>query len=444
MASISRDKRSGNRRILFVTPEGDRKAIWMGKAAKRTVDAVKVRVEQLLSAQITGHAVDADTARWLAELKPALANKLIRAGLMAERADVTTTTLGGFLVNYVASREDVKPATRVVWGHVQRNLVAFFGEDRDVRKITPGDGDDFKQFLIRDGLSSTTINKRIKLARSFFHAMRRRKLIDENPFEGVKAAATGTQDRQRFVSRDEITRVLDACPDHHWRTIVALARFGGLRTPSETLSVRWQDIDWDAGRIVVTSPKTEHHAGKATRTIPLFAELRPYLDEAWERAPEGAVFVVDPRFRRSANKATGWANTNLRTTFLKIIQRAGLEPWPRLFHNLRASRETELVESYPVQVVTGWLGNTPAIAMKHYLMTTDDHFEAAVTGDLELTRIVAQSASRKASQRSEAAHQKPHVLPTNATKRMSVQNKGMEPKGFEPSTSALRTQRSPS
>ena len=74
-------------------------------------------------------------------------------------------------------------------------------------------------------------------------------------------------------------------------------------------------------------------------------------------------------------------NANLRTTFEKIVQRAGLTPWPRLFHNLRASRETELVEVYPVQVVTGWLGNTPSVAMRHYLMTTDEHFDAAVKGD---------------------------------------------------------------
>ena len=31
---------------------------------------------------------------------------------------------------------------------------------------------------------------------------------------------------------------------------------------------------------------------------------------------------------------------------LRIIGRAGLQPWPKLFHNLRASRETELSEDY--------------------------------------------------------------------------------------------------
>jgi hypothetical protein len=31
----------------------------------------------------------------------------------------------------------------------------------------------------------------------------------------------------------------------------------------------------------------------------------------------------------------GWMNANLRTTFEKVVERAGLTPWPRLFHNLR-------------------------------------------------------------------------------------------------------------
>jgi hypothetical protein len=49
-----------------------------------------------------------------------------------------------------------------------------------------------------------------------------------------------------------------------------------------------------------------------------------------------------------------------------------------IFHALLASRETELAAEYPVHVVTGWLGNTPKIAMKHYLMTTESDFSKAM------------------------------------------------------------------
>jgi integrase len=247
-----------------------------------------------------------------------------------------------------------------------------------------------------------------------FRSMVRNKVISENPFADVKSSAAGIRDRQRFVTRDEILRVLDACPNHHWRSIVALARYGGLRCPSEVLSLRWQDVDWDTGRIVVQSPKTEHHAGQATRTIPLFPELRPILCEAFDLAPDGAVYVVDEKFRKAAMGPGGWANANLRTTFEKIVRRAGIETWPRLFHNLRASRETELVEKFPVQVVTSWLGNTQAVAMRHYLMTTAEHFDLAVKGDAaalanEAAQKAAQQAhvlSRNESQPTSSAHEK--------------------------------------
>jgi hypothetical protein len=61
----------------------------------------------------------------------------------------------------------------------------------------------------------------------------------------------------------------------------------------------------------------------------------------------------------------------------KIIRRAGLKPWPRLFQNLRPTRETELPARFPVHIVTAWIGNSAAIAAMHYLQVTDADFEAA-------------------------------------------------------------------
>jgi hypothetical protein len=58
-------------------------------------------------------------------------------------------------------------------------------------------------------------------------------------------------------------------------------------------------------------------------------------------------------------------------------QRAGLQPWPHLFHALRASRETELAREYPIHVVRAWLGNIPRIAVKHHLQVTDADFARA-------------------------------------------------------------------
>ena len=53
-------------------------------------------------------------------------------------------------------------------------------------------------------------------------------------------------------------------------------------------------------------------------------------------------------------------------------------PWPKLFHNLRTSRETEMAATYPLHVVCEWIGNSQRIAAKHYLQVTDDYFRAAL------------------------------------------------------------------
>jgi hypothetical protein len=55
-----------------------------------------------------------------------------------------------------------------------------------------------------------------------------------------------------------------------------------------------------------------------------------------------------------------------------------VEPWPKLFHNLRASAQTDLAQRFPLHVVCAWIGNTAAIARDHYLQVTDDHFRAAL------------------------------------------------------------------
>ena len=229
----------------------------------------------------------------------------------------------------------------------------------------------------------------------FFRAAKKRKLIRENPFAEVTAKAVLRDDRQRFITRGETEQLLTVC-NPTWRVIVGLARYGGLRCPSEVLSLRWQDVDWAAGRIVVRSPKTEHHVGKASRTIPLFPELQSILAKAFDLAPDSAEYVVDGNHREAANTSSGWRNCNLRTQFERLIKRAGLQPWPRLFHAMRASRETELAKEYPIHVVTSWLGNTPRIALKHYLQVTDADFEQASQSGVESGARVAQKAAQQA------------------------------------------------
>src|SRR5262245_29483687 len=375
MASIVNDP-NGRRRILFVAPDQSRKTIRLGKCDRKSAEAIARHVEALLAAKIGGQPVPRDTAAWLANIGTALRDKLAAVGLVeAPRR----AALGEFLLSYILSRPDVKPATLEVWQQPCRNLTAFFGDDKPLRSITTGDCDQFKAWLLTQDLAPATVAKRLSFARTFLHVARKHKLIDENPFSEVKIPTANVTARQRFIDRDAVQKLLDVA-NPTWRIIIALARYGGLRCPSEVLSLEWRHVDWERGRITVPSPKTDRYDGKASRTIPLFAELRPFLEEAFELAEPGQTHVVGGNHLAKAQGPNGWRNCNLRTAFEKLVKRAGLEPWPRLFHNLRSSRETEPLESFPVHVVALWMGHDAKVSLKHYAQTTEEHFDRAAGG----------------------------------------------------------------
>jgi hypothetical protein len=101
-----------------------------------------------------------------------------------------------------------------------------------------------------------------------------------------------------------------------------------------------------------------------------------------ERDQPSEYVVHKQAYRDAAMKEGGWANSNLRTQLTKILKRAGIEPWKRLFHSMRASRQTELEREHPLHVVCSWLGNTESVAKKSYLLVCEsDYLKASQIGD---------------------------------------------------------------
>ena len=67
----------------------------------------------------------------------------------------------------------------------------------------------------------------------------------------------------------------------------------------------------------------------------------------------------------------------------KLWRQPSKPPCVTCGQNGESSRETELVETYPVHVVTAWLGNTASVAGKHYLQTTEEHLDKAVQNPVQ-------------------------------------------------------------
>ena len=122
----------------------------------------------------------------------------------------------------------------------------------------------------------------------------------------------------------------------------------------------------------MNSPKTEHHAGKEGRWVPIFPELRTELDRLFYRQPEQTEYVIN-RYRDPER-------TNLGTQFARITKIAGIMPIQRPFDNMRASRSTEVYEEHGAFLESKWIGHSSKIAHRHYFQVREVDFERAISG----------------------------------------------------------------
>ncbi|WP_437231163.1 tyrosine-type recombinase/integrase [Planctomicrobium sp. SH661] len=402
--------------------------------SERNALAIKYRVETLLASNLSGTALEADTAKWTREIDDSLADKLARVGLIPKRTSSGTITTGDLTKRFIASNASTKESTKIVWRRCQRLLVAYFGEERSIDSITVGDARDFREWMLREGnqkqpgtgLEENTVRKMCSVAAQFFGNAIDREWLLKNPFavKGIPRTVRENRSREFIVTPEMAEKVLAACPDAEWRLIFALSRYGGLRCPSEHMALRWSDVLWDRDRIIVTAPKTEHHEGKGTRVIPIFPELRPHLEQAFDEAEPGTEFLIN-RYRSS--------ESNLRTQLNRIIRRAGLTPWAKPFHTLRATRETELAHEHPIHVVCEWIGNSMTVAARHYLSVTETDFRKAAQNPAQYTAVY----SSKDSQLSKPGNEETPVFPGFATRCKLLPRKGMDVTGLEPVTSSV-------
>jgi integrase len=371
MGSVNRDKK-GRWRVQFRTDAG-RQTLWLGQQLQRKViTEIGRNVDLIIASRKHGVPLQPESEMWLSRLPEALRQKLIRMGVIVNNGRQVPTSLGGFLDSYLRARTDLSRGSISNLTVARRWLETYFGVDRELGSITAGEADLYRSWLGSEGgQAENTVRRLCSRAKQFFRAALRQRLITENPFGDMKKLAVGASEDSRLFEIKEAMaqQILAACPDAHWRLIFALSRYGGMRVPSEICLLEWQHIDWDRGRILVNCTKTKHHRGRAIRETPIFPELRPHL-EAWQRAC--------PKHQSKVLNSFVNAKTNLRTGLLKILKRAGIQPWPKLFQNLRATRSKELRRRFDPKVVAAWLGHTVDVADRHYYQVNDDDFREAI------------------------------------------------------------------
>ncbi len=373
MASIVKNKTaSGLRYVIQLSPGEDnaRPKISLGKVSRKQAEAAKTKIESVLKCRRTGEVISPAVQDWLNHIPGGLRQRLEKLSIIELSSNGDNFTVERWAEHYIKSRPDVKAITKGKWENVKNKLSAFF-KDQYLHDVTIQQAKNFRVYLkTKAGLQENTLRRIIGISRQFFNAAIEAGLINKNPFIGQPVAVRANPSRFFYIKHETALKVLEACPDAQWRLIFGLARWGGLRCPSEVLRLKWQDIDFEHERFVVHSPKTEHHVDKGIRTVPMFPELKPLFRDAFEQARDGAVYCIDRRDRSSAN---------LRTHMHRIIKRAGVDVWPKIFQNCRSTRETELFKMTGgnVKAVCSWIGNSPEIAMQHYAQVTEADLQEA-------------------------------------------------------------------
>ncbi|MEW6234241.1 MAG: site-specific integrase [Candidatus Omnitrophota bacterium] len=210
---------------------------------------------------------------------------------------------------------------------VKSRLIPFFGEHTPLMRIDNRAIEMYRAERL-ETVCNATINRELScLMRLLRHAVKLGFL--EAQYLPVFKKLRETRGRLRFLSTDEIERLLAAARAHPLgdalEAYINLMTFAGLRS-GEALHQRWVDLDLERSRLTVVSYRDEDDmTGKPieftpkshqNRTIPLIPRLQEYLQERRENSPvcqfivRGAARLYFKRIFRS---------------FSEIVQAAGLE-----------------------------------------------------------------------------------------------------------------------
>lgn len=283
---------SGNWILQVVGPNGHRASFNFGAVTQHDAQWTTDRVHELNTIRKLGQTIPPHLLRWLAGISDELHHRLSRAGFVEPRVKVPT--LQGFLEESIArAEEQLKPSTIVCLKSTKDRLLAHFDGSTKLDRITTDDAMRWRRTMKNAGLSEPTLRHHARNVKRMMSQAVKDGGIAADPFAELPSASTnGTK---RYVTIEESEKILAAMPNIAHRTLFALARFAGLRVPSETHNLTWKDIDWDNNRMRVYSPKAHRFdvsREDAIRTVPIEPRLATILREAFEAAPKGSAQVV--------------------------------------------------------------------------------------------------------------------------------------------------------
>lgn len=213
-----------------------------------------------------------------------------------------------------------------------------------------------------EGLATKTITNQLVLLHGLFGFALKREWIAVNPVAAVDRPRAPSADPDiRFLDLEELEALLREVPGNHFgptdRALYLTAAMTGLRQ-GELVALRWEDVDWRAGRIRVRRNYTRQRFGtpksrRSSRSVPMServsAELRRHFERSAFQADEDLVFC---------HPHTGGPldSSRMRKRFKVTLSSAGVRQVR--FHDLRHTFGTLCASAgVPLRTLQEWLGH---------------------------------------------------------------------------------------
>ena len=213
-----------------------------------------------------------------------------------------------------------------------RQLLAFYGEDFDVTKITTADVERYVFHCRKNGLKMTTILRRITGLLRGLKVLKRHDLFTRE-ISGLRpdVLKNVSQPRTTYLTTDEITRLLNVAahnastrkrppaPNRPWHDYLLVYLYTGIRRGEiETATI-------SSSHIIVTNHKTmrRRHDKRAQRIVP----IHPAIATLMKENPLPWPTPMDLRGLHRITTEAGvkhFTLTDLRRTFCSMLAMAGV------------------------------------------------------------------------------------------------------------------------
>ena len=277
-----------------------------------------------------------------------------RVSLIAEKRylDVKKdykTTLDELLDKYVENYRHQASFQSGKW-HYLENLKEYFGKDTRLANIRFVDIETYRNHLKQKPVKSgtlrkeSTINREMSCLHHIFDKAVEWEMVEQSPFNrGKSLRLKENNKRLRFLSQEEIQKLLPECPKY-LRRIVECAIHTGMRQ-SEILGLRWDQIKH--GHLYLEADDTKT---REARQVPINDDLQTLLKEIRAEQPVGTQYVFvfrrgehrikTGKFRESLNPVTGRVKS-VKRSFPSALRRAGIRDFR--FHDLRHTFASQLI-----------------------------------------------------------------------------------------------------